>query len=51
MGTEITAHVAIATIGGDTDVVLAARQSQHTSTEVEKEVELQFDLGNRPQCS
>lgn len=30
----------------DVDEVLAARQSQHASTEVEKEVGLQLDLGN-----
>lgn len=30
----------------DVDAVLAARQGQYGTTEVEKEVGLQFDLGN-----
>ena len=30
----------------DVDAVLAGRQGQFRTTEVEKEVELQFDLGN-----
>ena len=30
----------------DVDAVLAGRQGQYRTTEVEKEVELQFDLGN-----
>ena len=30
----------------DVDALLAGRQGQHGTTEVEKEVELQFDLGN-----